>query len=121
MAQRSLGYLHNCINELSILEVTFTEEGATSCWVFASCLEILRTIFGHGQGSSPTTPGTTNGNSTEAAAAAAQAVAKPSKGGRKKSSAGEVHANPNLMSASDFSVHTASLWDYAREKVSLGF
>jgi hypothetical protein len=25
------------------------------------------------------------------------------------------------MSASDFSVHTASLWDYAREKVSLGF
>ena len=120
LAQRSLGFLHNCINELSILEVTFTEEGSTSCWVFASCLEILRTICGHGQGS-PINPSTTNGNLSNNAGSD-KGIDKPvtaSKVGRGKASAGDPHNSPTAMSASDFSVHTASLWDYAREKVSL--
>ncbi|GAB6032525.1 Trafficking protein particle complex subunit 10 [Chamberlinius hualienensis] len=42
VAQRTLPFLHNCINELQILEVCLPP-GAVSCWVFLSCLEILQT------------------------------------------------------------------------------
>jgi len=93
LAQRSLAFLHNAINELSILDVNFTEEGATSAWVFVSALEILGTVCGYGQGSVHL--GTLNGNGF-----------------------GD-HSNSNntAMSPADFSVHTASLWDYAREQL----
>lgn len=111
LAQRSLSFLHNCINELAILDVAFSEEGAVSCWVFVSCLEILSTICGHGQGGSQ---GIQNVSSNARGCAdnlqESQLDRQPS-------------ANPAMyqpyifMTASDFSVHTAHLWDYAREKV----
>ncbi|KAK6641251.1 hypothetical protein RUM44_012960 [Polyplax serrata] len=42
MAQRALSFLHNCVNELHILEVT-APEGAIACWIFLVCLEVLYT------------------------------------------------------------------------------
>ena len=42
MAQRSLSFLHNCVQEIKILDVKYPE-GAIACWVFLSCLEILLT------------------------------------------------------------------------------
>ncbi|BES93279.1 Foie gras liver health family 1 [Nesidiocoris tenuis] len=42
VAERTLPYLHNCIRELSLLDVVMTP-GASACWVFLSCLEILQT------------------------------------------------------------------------------
>lgn len=122
LAQRSLSFLHICINELNILDVTFSEEGSISCWVFVSCLEILGTI--------------SNQNLTALAAAAAnskivdgneasplenveQSVEKVGKG--KSGGKGKMGAHAHLPQAStlDFSVHTATLWDYAREKVKV--
>ena len=40
MAKRSLSFLHNCVQEIAILEISYPE-GAIACWVFLSCLEIL--------------------------------------------------------------------------------
>ena len=110
LAQRSLGFLHNCINELSILDVTFSEEGALSAWVFVSCLEVLEVICDHGQ-----TPPLVNGNVLHSNDAAAVKGGKSAKGGVSQA-ANQQHQN--LMLASDFSVHTANIWDYAREKVN---
>ncbi|XP_067013704.2 trafficking protein particle complex subunit 10 [Anabrus simplex] len=42
IAQRSLPFLHNCIKELDILEIS-TPPGAVACWVFLCCLEVLHT------------------------------------------------------------------------------
>lgn len=42
MAQRALSFLHNCVNELNILEVS-APEGAVACWIFLVCLEVLQT------------------------------------------------------------------------------
>ncbi|XP_039289601.1 trafficking protein particle complex subunit 10 [Nilaparvata lugens] len=42
VAQRTLQFLHNCINELNILEVT-RPPGAVACWVFLCCREVLQT------------------------------------------------------------------------------
>ncbi|XP_021932391.1 trafficking protein particle complex subunit 10 isoform X2 [Zootermopsis nevadensis] len=42
IAQRSLPFLHNCIKELEILEIS-TPPGAVACWVFLCCLEVLQT------------------------------------------------------------------------------
>lgn len=41
MAQRSLPFLHNCVNELRILEIPM-QTGAVATWIFLSCLEILQ-------------------------------------------------------------------------------
>ncbi|XP_069695323.1 trafficking protein particle complex subunit 10 isoform X2 [Periplaneta americana] len=42
IAQRSLPFLHNCIKELEILEIS-APSGAVACWVFLCCLEVLHT------------------------------------------------------------------------------
>ncbi|KAJ9595260.1 hypothetical protein L9F63_013448, partial [Diploptera punctata] len=42
IAQRSLPFLHNCIKELDILEIS-APPGAVACWVFLCCLEVLHT------------------------------------------------------------------------------
>lgn len=42
VAERTLPFLHNCIRELSLLDVTYPQ-GAVACWVFLSCIEILHT------------------------------------------------------------------------------
>ncbi|GIY00231.1 trafficking protein particle complex subunit 10 [Caerostris darwini] len=42
VAQRTLPFLHNCISELRILEVSMPP-GAVACWVFLSCFEVLQT------------------------------------------------------------------------------
>lgn len=42
IAQRALPFLHNCIQELEILEIS-TQPGAVACWVFLCCLEVLHT------------------------------------------------------------------------------
>lgn len=42
VAERTLPFLHNCIRELSLLDVTYPQ-GAVACWVFLSCIEILQT------------------------------------------------------------------------------
>lgn len=42
IAKRTLPFLHNCIAELRILEVT-CPPGSVACWVFLGCLEVLRT------------------------------------------------------------------------------
>ncbi|XP_075227904.1 SIDL trafficking protein particle complex subunit 10 [Lycorma delicatula] len=42
VAQRTLQFLHNCINELNILEVQ-RPPGAVACWVFLCCREVLQT------------------------------------------------------------------------------
>uniref|UniRef100_A0A4W3JL46 Trafficking protein particle complex subunit 10 n=1 Tax=Callorhinchus milii TaxID=7868 RepID=A0A4W3JL46_CALMI len=45
VAQRALELLHNCIQELKLLEVS-VPLGALDCWVFLSCLEVLQRIEG---------------------------------------------------------------------------
>lgn len=42
IAKRTLPFLHNCVAELRILEVT-CPPGSVACWVFLGCLEVLRT------------------------------------------------------------------------------
>lgn len=42
IAQRSLPFLHNCVQELDILELS-APPGAVACWVFLCCLEVLHT------------------------------------------------------------------------------
>lgn len=42
IAQRSLPFLHNCIKEMEILEIS-APPGAVACWVFLCCLEVLHT------------------------------------------------------------------------------
>ncbi|XP_078089198.1 trafficking protein particle complex subunit 10 isoform X1 [Mustelus asterias] len=45
VAQRALELLHNCVQELKLLEVS-VPVGALDCWVFLSCLEVLQRIEG---------------------------------------------------------------------------
>ncbi|XP_056145323.1 trafficking protein particle complex subunit 10 isoform X2 [Lampris incognitus] len=45
VTQRALELLHNCVQELRLLEVSILE-GALDCWVFLSCLEVLHRIEG---------------------------------------------------------------------------
>ncbi|XP_036401019.1 trafficking protein particle complex subunit 10-like [Megalops cyprinoides] len=45
VTQRALELLHNCIQELHLLEVSVLQ-GALDCWVFLSCLEVLQRIEG---------------------------------------------------------------------------
>uniref|UniRef100_UPI00398F688A trafficking protein particle complex subunit 10 n=1 Tax=Pristiophorus japonicus TaxID=55135 RepID=UPI00398F688A len=45
VAQRALELLHNCVQELNLLEVS-VPVGALDCWVFLSCLEVLQRIEG---------------------------------------------------------------------------
>uniref|UniRef100_A0A4W5PH06 Trafficking protein particle complex subunit 10 n=1 Tax=Hucho hucho TaxID=62062 RepID=A0A4W5PH06_9TELE len=45
VTQRALELLHNCVQELCLLEVSMLE-GALDCWVFLSCLEVLHRIEG---------------------------------------------------------------------------
>ncbi|XP_046985474.1 trafficking protein particle complex subunit 10 [Schistocerca americana] len=42
LAMRALQFLHMCIRELEILEIS-TPPGAVACWVFLCCLEVLQT------------------------------------------------------------------------------
>ncbi|XP_061647822.1 trafficking protein particle complex subunit 10 [Phyllopteryx taeniolatus] len=43
VTHRALELLHNCVQELRLLEVSVLE-GALDCWVFLSCLEVLHRI-----------------------------------------------------------------------------
>lgn len=70
VAQRCLPFLHNCINELKILEIS-SPPGAVACWIFLCCLEVLHTC-------------------------------------EKFNDTGQVEA---------YSLYTAGLWAYARDKV----
>ncbi|KAM4689855.1 LOW QUALITY PROTEIN: trafficking protein particle complex subunit 10-like [Rhinophrynus dorsalis] len=45
VANRALELLHNCVQELKLLEVS-VPPGALDCWVFLSCLEVLQRIEG---------------------------------------------------------------------------
>ncbi|MBN3304545.1 TPC10 protein, partial [Amia calva] len=45
VTQRALELLHNCVQELRLLEVSVLQ-GALDCWVFLSCLEVLQRIEG---------------------------------------------------------------------------
>ncbi|KAL4609094.1 trafficking protein particle complex subunit 10 isoform X2 [Arapaima gigas] len=45
VTQRTLELLHNCVQELRVLEVS-VPPGALDCWVFLSCLEVLQRIEG---------------------------------------------------------------------------
>lgn len=45
VAGRALELLHNCVQELRLLEVA-VPPGALDCWVFLSCLEVLQRIEG---------------------------------------------------------------------------
>uniref|UniRef100_A0A674CUS2 Trafficking protein particle complex subunit 10 n=1 Tax=Salmo trutta TaxID=8032 RepID=A0A674CUS2_SALTR len=45
VTQRALELLHNCVQELRLLEV-YVVQGALDCWVFLSCLEVLHRIEG---------------------------------------------------------------------------
>ncbi|MGH0136494.1 UNVERIFIED_CONTAM: hypothetical protein FKN15_061137 [Acipenser sinensis] len=45
VTQRALELLHNCVQELHLLEVLVLQ-GALDCWVFLSCLEVLQRIEG---------------------------------------------------------------------------
>ncbi|XP_062383865.1 trafficking protein particle complex subunit 10 isoform X4 [Sardina pilchardus] len=45
VTQRALELLHNCVQELRLLEVSVLQ-GALDCWVFLSCLEVLHRIEG---------------------------------------------------------------------------
>ncbi|KAL1131835.1 hypothetical protein AAG570_011446 [Ranatra chinensis] len=42
VAERTLPFLHNCLRELTLLEVS-APPGTVSCWVYLSCLEVLLT------------------------------------------------------------------------------
>jgi len=123
LAGRSLAFLHNCINELAILDVAFSEEGSVSSWVFVSCLEILSTICGHtktqetlensSSSNSGADPLTVGDNKNAEADGIANIKQKNNKNLLKQNA-----ANHTMLGIQDFSVHTASLWDYAREKVN---
>ncbi|XP_038059010.1 trafficking protein particle complex subunit 10-like isoform X2 [Patiria miniata] len=41
VAHRAQSYLHNCVQELKMLEVSMPT-GSMACWVFLSCLEVLQ-------------------------------------------------------------------------------
>ncbi|XP_071496038.1 trafficking protein particle complex subunit 10-like [Diadema antillarum] len=41
VAYRAQNFMHNCVQELKILEVSMPE-GSIACWVFLSCLEVLQ-------------------------------------------------------------------------------
>ncbi|XP_015219071.1 trafficking protein particle complex subunit 10 isoform X2 [Lepisosteus oculatus] len=45
VTQRALELLHNCVQELQLLEVSVLQ-GSLDCWVFLSCLEVLQRIEG---------------------------------------------------------------------------
>ncbi|XP_069491778.1 trafficking protein particle complex subunit 10 [Ambystoma mexicanum] len=45
VSQRALELLHNCVQELKLLEVS-VPPGALDCWVFLSCLEVVQRIEG---------------------------------------------------------------------------
>ncbi|KAJ8350904.1 hypothetical protein SKAU_G00260340 [Synaphobranchus kaupii] len=45
VTHRALELLHNCVQELRLLEVSVLQ-GALDCWVFLSCLEVLQRIEG---------------------------------------------------------------------------
>ncbi|KAM9317494.1 LOW QUALITY PROTEIN: trafficking protein particle complex subunit 10 [Gastrophryne carolinensis] len=45
VAARALDLLHNCVQELRLLEVS-VPAGALDCWVFLSCLEVLQRLDG---------------------------------------------------------------------------
>uniref|UniRef100_A0A674NBW7 Trafficking protein particle complex subunit 10 n=1 Tax=Takifugu rubripes TaxID=31033 RepID=A0A674NBW7_TAKRU len=45
VTHRALELLHNCVQELRLLEVSVLD-GALDCWVFLSCLEVLHRIEG---------------------------------------------------------------------------
>ncbi|XP_048349288.1 trafficking protein particle complex subunit 10 isoform X2 [Sphaerodactylus townsendi] len=45
VSQRALELLHNCVQELKLLEVS-VPPGALDCWVFLSCQEVLQRIEG---------------------------------------------------------------------------
>ncbi|XP_063301825.1 trafficking protein particle complex subunit 10 isoform X2 [Pelobates fuscus] len=45
VSHRALELLHNCVQELRLLEVS-VPPGALDCWVFLSCLEVLQRIEG---------------------------------------------------------------------------
>lgn len=115
LAQRSLGFLHNCINELAILDVAFSEEGAVSCWVFVSCLEILSTICGHGQRPLSAAQSNSLSSNKNSGSGPESQTTDNTEDPMKQTQ----HHPYVFMIASDFSVHTAHLWDYAREKVVL--
>lgn len=70
VAQRTVAFLHNCVQEMKMLEVS-APEGALAAWVFLVCLEILQTC--------------------------------------------EKFVDSQLVQA--YSMHTASLWAYARDKL----
>lgn len=40
VANRTLPFIHNCLNEIRILEVYYPD-GALACWIFLCCLEII--------------------------------------------------------------------------------
>ncbi|KAM9803304.1 trafficking protein particle complex subunit 10 isoform X1 [Syngnathus typhle] len=44
VTQRALDLLHNCVQELRLLEQVSVLRGALDCWVFLSCLEVLHRI-----------------------------------------------------------------------------
>lgn len=114
LAQRSLAFLHICINELNILDVTFSEEGSISCWVFVSCLEILGTISNQNLAilSATNANSSMTNNKLEEDSEVNSSQVEINDGTKRKGKTPQHHANQL-----DFSVHTASLWDYAREKV----
>ncbi|KAG1691507.1 Trafficking protein particle complex subunit 10 [Nymphon striatum] len=41
VAQRALPFVHNCVNEMTWLEIKMPE-GSVSCWGFLTCLEVLQ-------------------------------------------------------------------------------
>lgn len=48
MAGRCLPFLHVCIRELILLDIS-TPLGATACWLFLACMEVLQTCDRHNQ------------------------------------------------------------------------
>ncbi|KAF5299108.1 hypothetical protein FQR65_LT09466 [Abscondita terminalis] len=48
MAGRCLPFLHICMKELVLLDIN-TPAGATSCWLFLACVEVLQTCDRHNQ------------------------------------------------------------------------
>ncbi|KAI0210479.1 Trafficking protein particle complex subunit 10 [Lamellibrachia satsuma] len=70
VAQRSIVFMHNCVQELSSLKIEMVP-GAKECWIFLSCMEVLKKC--------------------------------------------ELFSKHGKMEV--YSLHTASLWDYARTKL----
>ncbi len=42
IAQRTISFIHNCLNEIRILEIHYPA-GAIACWIFLCCLEVVFT------------------------------------------------------------------------------